>query len=213
MGSTQLRDGRLAMVKGGFGSAVTVVVCAALVSCGGSSTASVSVPHFPGGDAVPGKPAPPIHLTDYQGHPVNLISLKGRSVLVAFLYTHCHDLCPIVAGKIHTTYSLLGPHVRPPIFLAVSVDPEHDTRASAEQFNREHRTTGEIDWLLGSRPELERVWKAWNVLPEVSKRNPEVIEHSADIYGIGPDRDIHMLYPPSFNPTLLAKGIPVLEAQ
>ncbi len=60
---------------------------------------------------------------------------------------------------------MLGPNAKRPVFLAVSVDPAHDTPASAAKFNREHRTTGEIDWLLGTRPELEAVLKAWNVEP------------------------------------------------
>jgi protein SCO1/2 len=186
--------------------------CVALVGCGGSSSTAAELPHFSGGDAVPAKAPAPIRLTDYRGHSVDLAALKGRPVLVAFLYTHCHDLCPIVASKVHTAYSLLAPGTKPPLFLAVSVDPEHDTPASARAFNREHRTSGEIDWLLGSRPELERVWKAWGVLPERNKKDPEVIEHSAEIYGIGSDGKIHVLYPPNFNPAGLAKDIPVLAS-
>jgi protein SCO1 len=189
------------------------VACVAIAGCGGSSgSAASSLPHFTGGDAVPAKAPPPIHLTDYRGHRVDLSSLKGRPVLVAFLYTHCHDLCPIVASKVHTAYSLLGPHTRRPVFLAVSVDPEHDTPASAAAFNRRHLTGGEIDWLLGSRPELERVWKAWGVLPQRSKKDPEVIEHSAEIYGLGADGMIHVLYPPSFKPAGLAHDIPILAS-
>jgi protein SCO1/2 len=194
--------------------AALIAACAALAGCGGSSGSATAtgLPHFTGGDAVPAKAPPPIHLTDYRGHSVDLSSLKGRPVLVAFLYTHCHDLCPIVASKVHTAYSLLPPHTKRPLFLAVSVDPEHDTPASAEAFNRRHLTNGEIDWLLGSRPELERVWKAWGVLPQRNKKDPEVIEHSAEIYGVGADGMIHVLYPPSFKPAGLAHDIPILAS-
>jgi protein SCO1 len=187
--------------------------CFVVAGCGGSSSgATVSTPSFAGGDAVPAKPAAPIDLTDYQGHRIDLAKLKGQPVLVAFLYTHCEDLCPIVGAKVHTTYSLLPPGEKRPVFLAVSVDPEHDTPASAAKFNREHRTTGEIDWLLGSRPELEKVWKAWHVIPEREKNDPVVIEHSADIYGIGADGDVHVLYSPEFKPQLLARDIKTLAA-
>lgn len=196
-----------------LGLAVVAVMASCVAAgCGGTSSGAVAsaVPSFPGGDAVPAKPAPPIRLTDYRGREVDLAKLKGRPVLVAFLYTHCHDLCPLVAAKVHTTYSMLGPNVKRPVFLAVSVDPEHDTPASAAKFNREHRTTGEIDWLLGRRPELEAVWKAWNVEPHHNRKDPEVIEHSADIYGVGPDGEVHVLYPPEFKPADLAKGISTL---
>src|SRR6201999_2912636 len=138
-----------------------------VAACGGggsssSTNAAVTLPSIAGGDAVPAKNAPPIELTDQYGKKIDLAKLKGQSVLVAFLYTHCTDLCPIVAGKLHTAYAHLAKGEWP-LFLAVSVDPAHDTPASAATFNKRHRTTGEIDWLLGSHAELEKVWNAWGV--------------------------------------------------
>jgi protein SCO1 len=195
-----------------LGLLALAAACLAIAGCGSSSGGATGGVRFTGGDAVPAKLPPPIQLTDYRGHRVDLSSLKGRPVLVAFLYTHCHDLCPIVASKVHAAYSMLGPHTKRPDFLAVSVDPEHDTPASAAAFNHRHLTSGEIDWLLGSRPELERVWKAWGVLPERNKKDPEEIEHSAEIYGVGADGMIHVLYPPDFKPAGLAHDIPILAA-
>jgi protein SCO1/2 len=172
---------------------------------GGSSSSTVTLPRIAGGDAIPAKAAPPIELTDQYGKKVDLAKLKGRTVLVAFLYTHCTDLCPIVAGKLHTAYASLKKGERP-VFLAVSVDPAHDTAASAATFNKRHRTVGEIDWLLGSRAELEKVWKAWGVKPEHDANDPEEIEHNAEIFAIDPQGQIRALYPPSFKPDKLAEG-------
>jgi protein SCO1/2 len=172
---------------------------------GGSGETAVQLPMVSGGDAVPARNAPAIDLTDQYGKKIDLAKLKGRPVLVAFLYTHCTDLCPIVAGKLHTAYASLKKSERP-IFLAVSVDPAHDTPASAAAFNQRHRTTGEIDWLLGSKAELEKVWKAWGVRPEHNANDPEEIEHNADISAIDPEGQIRALYPPSFKPAKLAAG-------
>jgi protein SCO1 len=176
---------------------------------GGDSTDAVTLPQVAGADAVPARPAPPIDLTDQYGKRIDLAKLKGRPVLVAFLYTHCTDLCPIVAGKLHTAYSHLKKSERP-IFLAVSVDPSHDTPASAATFNKRHRTVGEIDWLLGSAAELEAVWKAWGVKPEHNAKDPEEIEHNAEIFAIDPHGQIRALYPPSFKPEKLAEGTKTL---
>ncbi len=176
---------------------------------GGSSNAAVSVPAIAGGDAIPAKAAPPIVLTDQYGKKVDLAKLKGHTVLVAFLYTHCTDLCPIVAGKVHTAYAAI-PKSQRPIFLAVSVDPAHDTPASAAAFNRAHRTTGEIDWLLGSHQELAKVWNAWGVRPETDPNDPEEIEHNAEIFAIDPQGQIRALYPPNFQPAKLAIGTKTL---
>jgi protein SCO1/2 len=189
--------------------AIGALVLGLLVSgCGGgsdSTNAAVTLPNIAGGDAVPAKNAPPIELTDQYGKKVDLAKLKGHSVLVAFLYTHCTDLCPIVAGKLHTAYAHLKQAERP-LFLAVSVDPAHDTPGSAATFNRRHRTVGEIDWLLGSQAELEMVWKAWGVKPEHNANDPEEIEHNAEIFAIDPQGQIRALYPPSFKPDKLAEG-------
>jgi protein SCO1/2 len=195
------------------------LACAALLAlvvagCGGagssaSSPAAVSVPEIPGADAVPARTAPPIELTDQHGKKIDLAKLKGHTVLVAFLYTHCTDLCPIVAGKVHTAYAQI-PKAQRPIFLAVSVDPAHDTPGSAAYFDKRHRTTGEIDWLLGSRAELEKVWKAWKVKPEHNANDPEEIEHNAEIFAIDPQGRIRAYYPPTFKPEKLALGTKTL---
>jgi protein SCO1/2 len=184
--------------------ALALLVCA----CGGggdSTDAAVTLPSVAGADAIPAKDAPPIKLTDQHGKRVDLAKLTGHSVLVAFLYTHCTDLCPIVAGKLHTAYAQLKKDERP-LFLAVSVDPAHDTPASAAAFNKRHRTAGEIDWLLGSQKELERVWNAWGVKPEHNANDPEEIEHNAEIFAVDPQGQIRALYPPSFKPAKLAEG-------
>jgi protein SCO1/2 len=185
--------------------ALTVIVAGCGGGSGSSSNSAVTLPEVPGGDAVPAKNAPPLELTDQYGKRIDLAKLKGHTVLVAFLYTHCTDLCPIVAGKIHTAYTQI-PRRERPIFLAVSVDPAHDSPGSATYFNKRHRTTGEIDWLLGSRSELEKVWKAWDVKPEHAADDPEEIEHGAEIFAIDPQGQIRALYPPTFKPEKLAEG-------
>jgi len=194
--------------------ALALALAVIVAGCGGGGSDSatdsaVTLPAVPGADAVPAKDAPPIKLTDQYGKQIDLAKLKGHSVLVAFLYTHCTDLCPIVAGKVHTAYAQIPPAQRP-IFLAVSVDPAHDTPASAAYFNRRHRTTGEIDWLLGSQAELEKVWKAWGVKPEHDANDPEEIEHNAEIFAIDPQGQIRALYPPTFKPEKLAEGTQTL---
>jgi protein SCO1 len=190
----------------------TLALSVVAAGCGGggsSSNAAETLPAIPGGDAVPAKNAPPIDLTDQYGKKIDLAKLKGRSVLVAFLYTHCTDLCPIVAGKVHTAYAQI-PKAQRPLFLAVSVDPAHDTPASAAYFNKIHRTGGEIDWLLGSHAELEKVWNAWEVKPVHNANDPEEIEHNAEIFAIDPQGQIRALFPPTFKPEKLAEGTQTL---
>ena len=52
-------------------------------------------------------------------------SLRGKPVVVAFLYSTCRDTCPLQAQQIKGALNELGSDVPA---LAVSVDPANDTR-------------------------------------------------------------------------------------
>ncbi len=61
---------------------------------GGSSSGATASPATSPA-ATPSRPNRPRRSTSpTTAAPVDLAKLKGRPVLVAFLYTHCHDLCP-----------------------------------------------------------------------------------------------------------------------
>lgn len=47
--------------------------------------------------------------------------------------------------------------------LSISVDPARDTPAAARRYARQHRLAPAFLWLLGSRAQLERVWRAYRV--------------------------------------------------
>src|SRR5579864_3861972 len=55
-----------------------------------------------------GIPAPDFRLTDQFGKPVSLSQFKGKPVVVTFLYTHCPDICPVIADKLHSAMQVLG---------------------------------------------------------------------------------------------------------
>jgi protein SCO1/2 len=74
--------------------------------------------------------APPFSLTDQQGATFNSADLRGRAVLMDFVYTHCTDACPLLSATFSQTQrklgdaGLLGSKV---VLVSLSVDPEHDT--------------------------------------------------------------------------------------
>jgi len=54
--------------------------------------------------------------------------IKGRTVVVSFVYTSCSDLCPIMTARLAQVKDKLGDAVgRDIFFISISVDPEHDT--------------------------------------------------------------------------------------
>ena len=118
---------------------------------------------FAGATMPEGLRAPDFELSDEQGRPVSMRTLRGEPVVVTFLYSHCEDTCPITAQTIRGALDDLG-HDVPAI--AISVDPPNDTPASARKFLAEQRANGRIRFVLGSRAQLRPLWKGFFVTPQ-----------------------------------------------
>ena len=74
-----------------------------------------------------GRPAPEFALTDHRGRPVSLAALRGRPVVVTFVYADCHASCPLLIARLKTLEARNTPDVA---FIAISLDPQRDTPAS-----------------------------------------------------------------------------------
>lgn len=182
--------------------------------CGGSGSQTATAADFAGSVARSPKPAPPLKLTDSLGHDVNIDHYRGKAVLVTFIYDHCPDICPLIVGNLHTAQNELGPEARKLQIIAVSVDPKGDTPKTVAAFLREHQMTGRMEYLIGSRPQLERVWSDWQIVSKSSptKKNPDAVEHSALIYGITGSGVLTTLYPANFKPQQIVHDVPKLAA-
>ncbi len=164
---------------------------------------------------MPSTPAPDTVLRDSLGHRVALSQYRGKAVLVTFIYTHCPDTCPLIVGNLHTAQAELGSKASDLQIIAVSVDPNGDTPGTVNSFLRQHRMTGRMEYLIGSRPQLEKTWSAWKVgaTSASSRRNPDLVEHSAVIYGINGSGKISTIYPSNFKPQQIVHDVPILASQ
>ena len=117
-------------------------------------------PQFKGLDL--GKtPAPDFRLTDQSRRTVALSDLRGKIVVLTFVYTKCVDICPVIAAKLSQVYDQLGDDVPQVVFVAVSVSPEDDTPASIYEFSQRFHMERRWIYLNGSRAELQSVWQAY----------------------------------------------------
>jgi protein SCO1 len=170
---------------------------------------------FQGNELSPPKQAPPLALRNYLGEPVNIDSYRGKAVLVTFLYTHCPDVCPLIAANLRVAQNAMGAATAAKVqVIAVSVDPRGDTPQTVAAFLKLHGMTGRMKYLIGSPRELGKVWKAWGVGSERDAQQPDVVNHSALVYGIDASGKMRTLYiGGTWNPSEIAHDVPLLAAQ
>ena len=118
-----------------------------------------------------GAQVPGYTLRDQDGRPATPGDHAGQTTVYAFVYSTCEDVCPLEVQQIRGALDDLGRDL--PV-VGVSVDPATDTARLARRFLAEQRMTGRMRFLLGSRSELARVWKAFGVQPQEDGK-----EHSA----------------------------------
>lgn len=125
-------------------------------------------------------PAPRIHLRDARGHVVDTRALAGRPYAVTFLYTHCHDVCPLLGRELSEALSRLGERAEDVAVLGVSVDPAGDTPAAARRWERREELPSSFHYLLGSRRQLRPTWDGYFVAPQTAAADESV--HTASVW-------------------------------
>lgn len=138
---------------------------------GAGSARSASPTGFHGALRPPAARAVDFRLRDQDGRVVTMRDFRGRDVVITFLYANCEDTCPLTAQQIRGALDQLGADV--PV-LAVSVDPPNDTPFAARRFLVKQQMSGRMRFLLGTRRQLEPVWRAYGIQPQ-----GEGFEHTA----------------------------------
>jgi len=86
--------------------------------------------------ATPGNSIYQLHaaLTDQDGRPFELDSLRGTPVLVSMFYSSCQMVCPMVFETIHSTLKALPPDERSEMkVVMISFDPARDSVAALKK--------------------------------------------------------------------------------
>jgi protein SCO1 len=130
---------------------------------------------------------PPIILTDQHGTKISLASLKGKLVLIDFIYTSCATACPVLTSRFAQIASRLGVQLGSKVtMVSITIDPEHDRPAQLLEYARTHEVSRD-GWLLltGKPEEVDAVLRIYRIKRE---REPDgTIAHVATSFLIGPD--------------------------
>jgi protein SCO1/2 len=170
-----------------------VVVCSSLLavlvlagcgsgsepSAGSSEPAATATVDEGWAGAAPGNPqaVPDFTLTDQDGKRVRFAELRGKVVLLTFLYTNCPDVCPLIAENLNSALRKLPPAERAEVrVLAISVDPKRDTPAQVRGYVKVHRLLPQFRYLIGTKRELTAVWRKLDV--QAVARDPDLVDHT-----------------------------------
>jgi len=137
-----------------------------------------------GKELLPAREAPPIELQDQNGAPFQLSSLRGKAVLVAFGFTCCPNICPVMLSELAAARRALPPEQRARVEVVfISVD-ERDTAESLKQYLPlfDQSFTG----LTGPRDAIASVVKSYGGYFRKDERSSHAIDHSTDVYLIDP---------------------------
>jgi len=125
--------------------ALVVLFCATLARAGDDSD-QLTLPDM--------GPAPDFTFVSQDGTEVGLAMLRGKVVLVTFIYTWCPDICPLLTDKMARIQDdLVASFGRDVAFVSITLDPERDTaevlRDYAEAFGADPAgwffLTGEVE--------------------------------------------------------------------
>jgi protein SCO1/2 len=180
-----------------------------LAGCGGSSVTKHGSSRFDGTELSPPTHAPAIALRDQNGRLVRLSDQRGKIVFVTFLYTHCPDVCPLIASNLNVVLHRLGPARSGARVLVVSVDPKGDTPTSVRRFIHAHALLPQFHYLTGTRAELAPVWRRYHIAASGGPEN--TVNHSA--YTLLVDRQgiERVLYDAQIQPAAVLHDLKLLD--
>ncbi len=139
---------------------------------------------------------PEVKLVDQHGNIVNFASLKGKWILVDFVYTRCPGPCELMTTKLVQAADHLGAALGKNVeFVSITLDPEHDGPKQLLDWARVQNAQRK-GWLFltGSLQSVEEVMAAFKVRRAVQPDG--TINHVIEFFLVGPDGHERRQYSP-----------------
>jgi protein SCO1/2 len=105
-------------------------------------------------------------------------ALRGKVVLVTFMYTTCPDVCPLLTANMRVLQERLTATERKATFLlSITTDPEVDTPNVLKSYAERYKVDfSNWSFLSGDQKSLERVWKMFGV--KVERKARGLVNHT-----------------------------------
>jgi protein SCO1/2 len=143
-------------------------------------------------------PAPATVLVDSASKSFDLASLRGKVVLVSFVYTTCNGVCPATTQTLHRLQKKLeeaklwGTSVE---FLSITLDPKRDTAVVLSRYARLFGADlAAWHFLTGPPAQVESVLKSWGMWVKSDANG--ILDHPSRVFLLdtrGHEREIYNL--------------------
>ena len=167
-----------------------------LLLCAGCTGVESNTVFFHGEDITPAIAVENFTLIDSEGQDWNYLNqTEGKVVVIAFLFTNCIDICPIVTENLRWVHSQLSEEEHNQTqFLTITVDPWRDDAATLGEWVQyrntswPHVTTDSTDENAPMYQTIQSVWDNFAVglfIEETSENESNTsARHHPDAYSI-----------------------------
>ena len=92
--------------------------------------------------------------------------LKGKVLVVNFIFTKCGDVCPLDTAQLKKVSQLLGDKMGKSVFFySISVDPKNDTPAALTEFKNKYEIGKGWTFLTGSVDDISLIQRKFGLEP------------------------------------------------
>jgi protein SCO1/2 len=190
-----------------FAILVIIIVTVIQQQRSSASRDNTALPSGLQGTDLGNQPAANFQLTDQSGQQIALAQFKGKPVVLTFLFTHCPDVCPLTAERLHSTVLKMGSDAKNVGILAVSTDPKGDDRAAAVKFTNDHNMQDYWHFLIGTHEQLSPVWSAYSVY---AQQQQTTVSHTSGLFVIDKQGNQRAFIGQDFKPDELASYLGTL---
>jgi protein SCO1/2 len=151
---------------------------------------------------------PDITLQNQAGQPVTLSSLKGKPVLLDFIYTSCPGPCLVLTARMKKIARDLGPQLgRDITMVSITVDPEHDGPKQLAYYVKEQGANFPgWHFLTGTPQQIDDVMANFKL--KRVKESDGSVDHIIDFFMLSPDgREARVYNPDEIGPEAIAADV------
>ena len=146
-------------------------------------------------------------LLDRTGEVVNEADLRGKYVLLAFGFTHCAHICPMMVANMALTLKVAD---KKAMGVFISVDTERDTPAIAHAYASGFHES--IMGLSGSHQQVRSAANNFGISFVVTKSHKAyTVEHTSNIFLIGPDGKLIDVFALNAPPLEIAEAMKTVQ--